>query len=217
MDDTRIEPTEYLRREAVKIKNDATARGLTRWWDEWCAAIGSEVLDPSLAEAQAAFERMAGHLSGNSQGTALGHIRAAYATLRGAGYTRNGVVENVSRTKRLPPRKATYPERDLNRMLAEAAPVDRALILLAADAGLYPKDALALKWSDIAEDHSIFVDGQRIPVSGRLNTALHALERHVGPILPYRSCRRARSRLKALCERIGVPYRGVAVLRQHAA
>ena len=207
----------FFARQTVSLKADNTARDYLRWLKLWSDQMGDKLLDPALEEAQDAFEQMCGHLAGSSQRAALGAIRWGYNQLREHGLTRNGVAENLHETKRAAPPKDGYPDADLDKLLATADDVDKLLVLFHADAGLRIAEILALNWSDVRESHSVFVDGRRIQLSERLERALHALPRKVGPIIPFRSGRRARERIVRLCKCTGVRYRGMDVLRRHAA
>lgn len=165
----------------------------------------------------------------------LAAARMLYRALRWAGVTEAAPFEGVR-----PARDATAPwdkrqpygEEELSRLLEHAEPVDRALLLLGAHAGLRVSEATALEWRDVDLQGRVLTvragkggKGGRVVMSRTLAEALgrlKALERaKSGPsapsarLLPF-SPTRARQRIEALSRRAGVPYRGVHALRHYA-
>jgi len=128
-------------------------------------------------------------------------------------------------------RRKPYDPDAVERLLAHASVEDRALVLLAAHAGLRVQEALDLTWPDINLDsgHLTIVAGKggkrrTVAMSASLVDALrnlkqtgpHAIGEHARYVLPYRTAISARRRLQVLCKRAGVEYLGMHSLRHSA-
>jgi integrase len=157
----------------------------------------------------------------------LAAARALYGALRWAGATQDDPFTG-SRPARDPTptweKRAPYSEAELAALVRKAEGSDLLLVLLAGHAGLRVSECLALCWRDISLPHKELTvqhgkGGRRrtVPLSASL---AGALQRHLpspydaeGYVLPYRSDFPARTRLKAVAEAAGVPYRGIHALR----
>jgi len=128
-------------------------------------------------------------------------------------------------------RRKPYDPDAVERLLAHASVEDRALVLLAAHAGLRVQEALDLTWPDINLDSGQLTivagkGGKRrtVAMSASLvdtlrnlkQTGPHAIGEHARYVLPYRTAISARRRLQVLCKRAGVTYMGMHSLRHSA-
>jgi len=120
-----------------------------------------------------------------------------------------------------------YSLAEMETLLAAAGLGDRALILLAGHAGLRAGEIMDLRWTDLdLESQALSVRKERghkqRPVV--LSTSTVDALRSIAPdaltenasdyVLPYRTSHEARARMRRLCARAGVPYRGLHALRQ---
>lgn len=159
----------------------------------------------------------------------LAAARMLYRALRWAGVTEAAPFEGVRPARDPTPpwdKRQPYSEGELDRLLQHAGPVDRALLLLGAHAGLRVFEATALEWRDVdLPGRSLTVrfgkggKAGRVVMSRTLAEALSDLkETGSGPEdrpLPFGPTR-ARQRIEALSRRAGAPYRGVHALRHYS-
>jgi len=159
----------------------------------------------------------------------LAAARALYAALRWAGATdldplhdAHGAPDRVPRWEKRKP----YEPYEVDQLLAHARGDDRALVLLGAHAGLRVSEMLALRWDDVDTRRRELVvthgkGGKPRTVS--IGTTLVAVLQDLAVtgeqtdyVLPYRSAFSAWRRLNLVCDRAGVPRRGVHSLRHSA-
>jgi integrase/recombinase XerC len=190
-------------------------------------------------EAQGAWKK-GGGVSGAAPATVrvrLASGRALYRALRWAGATtadpfqdvRAGADKTPAWEKRLP-----YAETELATLLVVANPADRLLLLLGAHAGLRASEICALVWEDIDLAAATIVVRagkgsklRRVLASSSLLAALQ--EQHqrkdsatrIDPGAVPTSVlgiteSGARKRLRLLCTRASVAYRGLHALRHYA-
>jgi integrase/recombinase XerC len=161
--------------------------------------------------------------------------RMLYAALRWAGATERDPFRDVG-SLRGPTREEdvmgskVYTEFELVEILAHAAdPQERVIVLLGAHGGLRVSEMLALRWDEIdLEAKRLLVRGGKggkdglVGLTPKLAEALRGAEREmlVGvrrpTVLLLRSQFGVYRRLRRLCDRAGVRFRGVHGLR-HAA
>ncbi|PYE51028.1 tyrosine-type recombinase/integrase [Deinococcus yavapaiensis] len=117
-------------------------------------------------------------------------------------------------------KRAPYPEEDVRRLLAYGDVEMRALVLLGAHGKLRASEIVRLTWGDVdGECRALRVVGKGgkvrvVSVTGSLRDALRALKREASEVLVIgRSPEAARMRLKRVCRRAGVTYRGLHALR----
>ena len=154
--------------------------------------------------------------------------RTLYRALRWAEATAADPFHDVQAAPERTPaweKRQPYPDEDIEALLAAGTAEERAIVLLGAHAGLRVAEICALRWHDI--DHSAAVVSvragkggklRRVAVSRSLLAALQALSNQgdaVQPVIALTDSG-ARKRLRQLCRRAGVAYRGVHALR-HAA
>lgn len=189
--------------------------------DRWSGTMLEHPTRDAVTEFVGALER-----SGARDSTLkvrLAGVRALYRALVWA-----GVVE-VDPFSAVRPRHLTgirqerqpYSGDELKALLRQAGPVDRALILLGTDAGLSVSECVGLSWADVDLLAGTITlrsgtrnPGQVVRLSDDLSDALRVLPgRSGGRVLGFSSDTRARQRIKQLCERARVPYRGVQALK----
>lgn len=153
--------------------------------------------------------------------------RALYKALRWSGATDSAPFGDVKVTKDKTPswkKRGAFSRDDLARLLAEAQPFERLLVLLGAHAGLRISEMCDLRWDDVRfGDGELVVrrgkGGKRdtVVLSGRLERELRSAERRGDRVLPWGTFH-ARDRFRELCARAGVEYRsrGVHGLRHTA-
>jgi len=124
-------------------------------------------------------------------------------------------------------KRAPYTEEELATLLTytreHKRAVDRALLLLGSHAGLRLAEMTDLRWRDIdrAGRELTVRSGKggklrRVVLGTTLTAALEALGAPRDPevyVLPFRAPIRAQERMRRLCARAGVAYRGVHALR----
>lgn len=121
-------------------------------------------------------------------------------------------------------KRQPYLEEEVGALLAASGARDRALILLCAHGGLRIMEALALTWGDIQGDtltirYGKGGKGRRVTCSGTLLNALETwceVDGTPNGLIIGASQTAARERLRALCQRAGVPYRGWHAFRHYA-
>ena len=155
----------------------------------------------------------------------LAAVRMLYRALRWAGATETDPFADVKVAKDPTApwdKRSPYTHADVEQLLQPAGPRDRALILLCAHAGLRVSEAIALTWDDVDLSQRVLMvrkgkggKQRSVNLSARLIAALRALEPSDGRILPWSDVR-ARARLRHVCTRAGVPYKGVHPLRHYA-
>lgn len=172
----------------------------------------------------------------------LAAARTFYAALRWAGATTADPFKDArpapDPTKPWDKRRPYSPE-DVTVLRGQAGPLDLVLVLLAGHAGLRVAEILALRWDDVDLDAATVVirhgkggKQRHVSLSGSAVAALTDLRRRVaagevasttwtgeraGHVLPtFGTTHEARERMKRLCARAGVPYKGIHALR-HAA
>lgn len=116
-----------------------------------------------------------------------------------------------------------YSPEELAALLASAAPRERALILLGADAGLRVAEIAALTWQDVGTNVLVVLADsggkqRSVAISDRLAEALHAIRpptRDNSSVFGV-TTRRLQAILSALCNRAGIEPKGVHSLRHSA-
>lgn len=157
----------------------------------------------------------------------LAAVRLLYRALRWSGATN---ADPFTDAKPAPDKTAAwdkrhpYSETEVRALVDAAEPTIRALVLLGAHAGLRINEALALEWPDI--DLGIGIVRVRHGKGGKargvaLSDTLSGALKQLTPRGPERELFRfsdvaARKRLKVLCRRAGVDYKGFHALRHYA-
>lgn len=184
------------------------------------------------------LRRIQGRAGAPAKASTLIRYRAAgrvlYSALRWAGATTSDPFADARVASDPTPvdeRRHPYADEAVEQLVAHATGDDLALVLLGAHAGLRVAEALALTWADVALDAAQLTvvsgkGGKRrtVALSASLVAALRTLqqtgERTVGArdryVLPYRTAISARRRLRLLCQRAVVEYRGMHSLRHSA-
>lgn len=141
-----------------------------------------------------------------------------YRALRHVGATEARPFDDVTvkktETRRSHEKRDAWSEEHVAAMLAHAEPIDAALLLLAARAGLRIAEALDLKWSDVTLDDRprLIVRNGKGGKSRDVNLTpeltetlaeLHATST-TEHVLPYRTPERARQRFDRLAARAGL-------------
>lgn len=157
----------------------------------------------------------------------LAAARALYRALRWAGVT---AFDPFSDTKAAKDKTAAwdkrqpYTESEVRALLEASGPRDRALILLCAHGGLRIMEALALTWADVQGDTLTVRHGKggklrRVACSPTLSAALDlwgSIGRTSGGLVIGGGQTAARERLRLLCTRAGVAYKGWHAFRHYA-
>lgn len=165
----------------------------------------------------------------------LAAARALYKALRWAGVTDLDPFSDTTTAKdKTAPwdKRHPYSEAEVRALVAASGPRDRVLILLCAHGGLRISEALALTWGDVQGDTLTVQHGKggklrRVVLSGTLRAALQVLASERSTPAPVRvvfpdalvigaTQTAARERLRALCKRAGVTYKGWHALRHYA-
>jgi len=132
-------------------------------------------------------------------------------------FARVSVPDPVPDTEKRHP----YPVAELAVLLGEAAPRERALVLLGADGGLRVAEVAALTWADVdlagatvVVQHGKGRKRRTVAITGRTVEALAALRptEATGPVFGV-TIRRLQAILEALCRRAGVKHLGFHSLR----
>ncbi|OLV19222.1 integrase/recombinase XerD [Deinococcus marmoris] len=121
-------------------------------------------------------------------------------------------------------KRQPYSEEEVQVLLETSSLRDRTLILLCAHGGLRIMEALALTWADLQADalivrHGKGGKGRRVTCSNTLLTALEdwcEVDGTPDGLIIGASQTAARERLRALCKRADVPYRGWHAFRHYA-
>jgi len=165
-------------------------------------------------------------LSPSSSRVQLAGVRLLYKALRWAGATDASPFGDVQAVReRTAPwdKRAPYSAEEVRNLLAHADGRMRVLLLLCAHGGLRISETLALQWADVqlAALELRVTQGkggkQRRVVFGQtLRGALDQLPgERCGPVVGG-SYPAAVERLRRLCSRVDVPYRGYHALRHYA-
>ena len=197
-------------------------RALLRCWQQ------ENLLHPSRDAASVWIRSLEG--AGASPATIRVRVAAGrmlYRALRWSAATTTDPFTDVT-----PPRDPTaawekrkpYEPAELEKLLAVAAPRDRALVLVGAHAGLRVAETCALTWSAVdLTGGAIEVKAgkgrkrRRVPLSATLKSALVALGLGAPDERIFAlETDSVRDRMERLCRRAQVPYRGYHALR-HAA
>lgn len=191
----------------------------------WNGAIN--VLHPEVEDTDLWVRNLeASGKSPASVGVLLAGARALYAALRWAKATTDTPFTDVKpkKDRRRPwDRRQPYPEDDVQRLLS-AAPLEmRVLLQLGAVAGLRASEITSLKWTDLDLDagtltvlHGKGGKTRRVLLSGSLTRDLRELGGQGSHAVIGRTPEAARNRLRTLCGRVGVSYRGLHALRHTA-
>ena len=157
--------------------------------------------------------------------------RALYRALRWAGVTTADPFLDAPPARDPTDRadkRTPYTEDDIARLRSRIAdegndPALEAMLLLGAHAALRIAEAVALTWADVdAAVQAIRVRGKggrtaAVALTRPLRATLLRLETASRErVLPYPSAASVRYRLRLLCARAGVPYRGYHALRHYA-
>ena len=204
-----------------------TTRAYRRGLHDLLAAwSGENLLRPSRDAAALWIRRL--EASGKTEATIrvkLAAARLLYRALRWAGATAAAPFADAkpARDKTAAwDKRQPYAQAELEALLAVASPVERVLILLGAHAGLRASEMVALQWQDVDLAGRVLTvtcgkggKRRRVVMSHSLTAALAARGRDSGEVLPFQDGR-ARARMRKLCRRAGVAYKGLHSLR-HAA
>lgn len=155
--------------------------------------------------------------------------RALYRALRDARATSADPFADVHPTSDPTPRqdrRCAYDLDDIAVLLAACREMpERLVVLLGAHAGLRLSEMLAVQWSDVDLSKRLLVvrrgkggKGRTVGLSGKLIAVLESgdVRMRQGPVLTFRKEETVRGKLRALCGRAGVAYRGVHALRHSA-
>ncbi len=239
---------------AAQSRDEATLWSLTEAWLRTFGRAGATVADDTVRSYRTALARLltawaqqdllrpapeAGALwvrgmerAGLKPATVTARVaagRTLYAALRWCGATAADPFADVHvAADKTPPwdKRAPYDDDELAALLVAATdPLDRALLLLGAHAGLRAQECVDLRWADIdlARRRLTVRRGKggkarTVAVSASLAEALTALPRasRAEHILPYRTTITAWRRLRALCAAADVSPKGVHALRHSA-
>lgn len=217
----------YVSPHTVKGYRAATARLLTAWAQE-------NLLHPSQDAGDRYITALSATYSPASIDIYLAGAKALYKALRWARATTADPFDAVT-APRNPvakhERRRPYAQAEFDALLAASAGDDRLLLLLCGHGGLRIAEAQALRWSDLD------LAGRQLRVmhgKGGAARIVHLsrtladelvirLRPHAaGTIIQsargnaYEGPTVLRARLRALCQRAGVPYRGFHALRHLA-
>ena len=198
----------------------AYRRGVCILLEHWS---GEAVLHPPDGAATDLVREL--ERSGASPATVkvyLASMRALYQALGWAGVCQTSPFLNIRPTgvaSSPSVRRQMYGQEERDALLSRADAVDRVMILLCAS-GLRVSECVSLRWPDVdLEAEQVRVreaDGteRMAPLSAALVTELRALPTNGSDrVLRFATEVRARRRMQRLCERAGVPYRGLQALR----
>ncbi|WP_281260159.1 tyrosine-type recombinase/integrase [Deinococcus planocerae] len=157
----------------------------------------------------------------------LAGARALYAALRWAGATDLDPFSDARAARDKTPaweKRQPYEEHEVQALLGAGDARTRALVLLGAHGGLRVQEIVGLRWRDVnleAGTARVLGKGRKVRtvnLSRSLVTALGVLGADVHPELFVvgATADAARRRLRLVCARAGVPYRGVHALRHYA-
>lgn len=204
---------------------DTSPRTLETYWRgaqlflEWCAQSGLKPHQGGEAEARRFLASLA-DLSPKSRQVYLTGARSIVSALRWAGLGSGDPFSSIRVTDPTPREEKAdpYTVEELRRLLAVADARERALVLLAADAGLRLAEVVSLTWSGVdLQRKQLTVEGKggkraKVAATDRLIKALRPLGRREGPIRGV-SRRRVQQLFHRLCVRAGVKPRGYHALR----
>lgn len=216
-------------RSGVNVSEHTTdnyRRGLSALLAHW---QGENLLRPGRDSAlRYVRELEAQGLQAGSIRVRLAAARLLYRALRWARATEAVPFEDVAAPRDPTPaeeKREAYTAEEVVALVEMAGPVDRALVLLGAHGGLRVSEMLALEWASVNLAASTLKvesgkgrKARTVTLSEPLRGALTALKRESegrGRVFEFGTSNRARQRLKALCKRAHVPYRGVHALRHH--
>jgi integrase/recombinase XerC len=160
----------------------------------------------------------------------LAAARALYKALRWAGATNAVPFSDATPAKdKTAPwdKRQPYSLEDVDRLAAVAGPQDRAMVLLGAHAGLRVSEILDLTWRDIDLGNNALMvrngkggKARRVGLSDSLVRVLAELRQSSDAgqdarLYPF-TVVNARYRIRQLCKRAGVDYRGMHALRHQA-
>ena len=162
----------------------------------------------------------------------LAAARALYAALRWAGATTADPFRDVRTPVDRTPhweKRSPYSASEVQALLDHADPVDQLIVLLAGHGGLRAAELVTVRWGDLSllEGTLRVQQGKggkqrQVALSQSTVTALRASRaaRAAPPgagdyVLPF-STKTARVRMYTLCDRAGVPRRGLHALRHTA-
>lgn len=222
--------------EAYLVLNGASGTGVSprtlkayRWaTDRFLTYAGEQaftLLSPASGDGVRFIRTVeAGGLSPASTRVQLAGVRLLYSALRWAEATQVSPFADVRPVRDKTAawdKRSPYREEEITALLAHADPRMGTLLLLCAHGGLRISEALALEWRDVQLDAGELLvrsgkgGKQRRVVLGK--SLVQALEkvglegRVIGGSYPA-----AVERLRRLCARTNIPYRGYHALR-HAA
>jgi integrase/recombinase XerC len=154
----------------------------------------------------------------------LSAARGLWAGLRWAEATEADPFADVRPARDAVPaweKRQPYSSEDIEGVLEQANPRDRALVLLSAHGGLRVSEACALEGQDVSAGSIRVRRGKggkprTVAISTRLEAALEALTPRPGIGVLGLTAQGARAALRRLCTRSGVTYRGIHALRHSA-
>lgn len=182
-----------------------------------------------------AARRTHGTPRGLAPATITVHLAAARTLYKALRWTRATDAEPFTDVRPAPDqtapwdRRGPYGDDEVEELRRQAAPIDQVLVLLAGHGGLRVGEIVALRWEDMSlPTRDVIVRAgkggkqRRVTLSKSTVDALETL-RMIAPVenaadymLPYRTTHEARARMRRLCARAGVPYKGIHSLRHTA-
>ena len=151
--------------------------------------------------------------------------KALYAALRWSGATTAIPFADAKPVRDPTPswgKRKAYSLFELDKLLHASKGATRLIVLLGAHAGLRVSEMVELAWEDVdlVEAQLVVREGKggkraRVYLSGSLREALGETrpEERAGFVLPCRSRQSAYERLRTVCRRAKVPFRGAHALR----
>ena len=161
--------------------------------------------------------------------TRLSQARRFYKVFRQLGVVETNLdpFSILERSQVIPgEHRAYYSTEEIPRLLAQATPPERAMLLLGCEAGLSTAELIGLKWTDLSLSAGVLQVGERqVPISSALSRVLRPLSEQQGggvlfvkaaPVFEIQDQNALRASIYTLCLKANVPYRAWRGLR-HAA
>ncbi|WP_287417710.1 site-specific integrase [Oceanithermus sp.] len=190
--------------------------------------LAEAVLDPSEDLGAEYLRHLQRHHAPATVNNRRAAARAFYRALQWARATQTNPFDLAPTVRDPTPRhekRRPYEDDEIKRLTREADPHERVMVLLGAQGGLRISEAARLRWDDVdlGAKRITIRDGKggktaSVLIPKGLRAALRAL-RKAEPegehVLPWRTPASIRRRLKALCDRAGVRYKGYHALRHY--
>ncbi|MEM6427659.1 MAG: site-specific integrase [Deinococcota bacterium] len=197
-------------------------RGLDAWL-EFANERGINLLRPDRDTGAEYTRWLETKLSPSSVRVRLASVKLLYKALRWSGASDAAPFGDVKPAKDKTAawdKREPYSHAEVETLLEHAGSVDGALILLCGHAGLRVSEAVALEWQDIDGSTLMVRSGKggksrRVNLSQALSEVLQDVPRVDTRLLPFTDTR-ARERIRNLCERAEVAYKGIHALRHYA-